>query len=55
MRLSPHTAQASPTWAGRWCRSVPGSCRLRLSLLASMAVGVYEMVVLIVMAAAVMG
>jgi transposase len=21
MRLSPHTAQASPTWASRWCRS----------------------------------
>ncbi len=24
MRLSPHTARASPTWAGGWCRSVLG-------------------------------
>src|SRR5258705_10928329 len=37
--LSPHTAQASPSWAGRWCRSVPDCCRL--GLMAAMAVAMY--------------
>src|SRR5262249_11155603 len=53
MRLSSHTAQASPAWAGRWCRDVLGCCRL--GLMASMAVGVYEMVVLIAGSAVVHG